>query len=75
MPINSETAIQNCFIKIALLKIFEHFQETFMLEHYFNEVWNKELQLFENSNPPQVLSREFSKMLGTAICRLPETAL
>ena len=53
----------------------ENFQETFMLEHYFNEVWNKELQLFENSNPPQVLSREFSKMLGTAICRLPETAL
>ena len=47
-PINLETAIQRCFIKMQ--------------------------QLFQNSTPLQVPSREFSEMLRTTICKIPEIA-
>ena len=62
-------------MKIALQKVFEHFQENIHAGSYFRKIQNEELQLFKNSTSTQVVSWEFSEMLRTTIWRIPEANL
>ena len=46
LPINSETAIQRCFMKIAFQNVSKNFQEIIQVGSYFSKIQTEELQLF-----------------------------